>query len=127
MRQEKRSRTATLLSPSSRSASPRRPQANASNWSHSGPPVTTCPPRTYGRACAYTAPSSSGYSPRSDDDGLVFISPEGAPLWRSSLCRRVWRPALRAVGLPVIHFDDLRHRRGDAIGTTARLLEPEAR
>jgi integrase len=43
------------------------------------------------------------------DDGLVFTSPEGSPLHRSNFCRRVWRPALRAAGLPMIHFYDLRH------------------
>lgn len=43
------------------------------------------------------------------DDGLVFTSPEGRPLRLSNFCRRVWRPALRAAGLPMIHFHDLRH------------------
>jgi len=43
------------------------------------------------------------------DDGLVFTSPEGAPLRRSNFIRRAWRPALRAAGLPMIHFHDLRH------------------
>jgi excisionase family DNA binding protein len=44
-----------------------------------------------------------------DDDGLVFTSPEGRPLRLSNFCRRAWRPALRAAGLPMIHFHDLRH------------------
>jgi len=43
------------------------------------------------------------------DDGLVFTSPQGAPLRLSNFCRRVWRPALRAAGFPMIHFHDLRH------------------
>jgi integrase len=43
------------------------------------------------------------------DDGLVFTSSEGKPLRRSNFCRRVWHPALRAAGLPAIHFHDLRH------------------
>jgi integrase len=43
------------------------------------------------------------------DDGLVFTSTEGCPLRLSNFCRRVWRPALRAAGLPMIHFHDLRH------------------
>jgi integrase len=43
------------------------------------------------------------------DDGLVFTSPEGSPLRLSNFNRRVWRPALRAAGLPMIHFHDLRH------------------
>jgi len=42
------------------------------------------------------------------DDDLVFTSPEGAPL-RRNFRRRVWLPALRAAGLPLIHFHDLRH------------------
>ena len=43
------------------------------------------------------------------DDGLVFTSSAGRPLRRSNFCRRVWHPALRAAGLPAIHFHDLRH------------------
>jgi len=43
------------------------------------------------------------------NDGLVFTSPEGRPLRRSNFIRRAWRPALRAAGLPMIHFHDLRH------------------
>jgi len=43
------------------------------------------------------------------DDGLVFTSSGGGPLRRSNLCRRVWHPALRAAGLPPIHFHDLCH------------------
>jgi integrase len=43
------------------------------------------------------------------DDGLLFTSPEGSPLRLSNFCRRVWRPALRTAGLPMIHFHDLRH------------------
>jgi integrase len=45
---------------------------------------------------------------KSDDDALVFTSPEGAPL-RRNFRQRVWLPALRAAGLPDIHFHDLRH------------------
>lgn len=43
-----------------------------------------------------------------DDDALVFTSPEGGPL-RRNFRQRVWLPALRAAGLPSIHFHDLRH------------------
>jgi integrase len=43
------------------------------------------------------------------DDGLVFTSSGGRPLRRSNFRRRVWHPALRAAGLPAIHFHDLRH------------------
>jgi integrase len=58
------------------------------------------------------------------DDGLVFTSPEGAPLRLSNFCRRVWRPALRVVGLPMIHFHDLRHTGNQlAAGAGASLRE----
>jgi integrase len=40
---------------------------------------------------------------------LVFTSPKGAPLRHSNFYRRVWMPALTAVGLPGIHLHDLRH------------------
>jgi hypothetical protein len=40
--------------------------------------------------------------------GLVFPSPQGAPLRHSNFYRRVWLPALVAVGLSGIHFHDLR-------------------
>jgi integrase len=42
-------------------------------------------------------------------DGLVFTSAEGGLLRRSNFNRRVWRPALRAVGLAGLRFHDLRH------------------
>ena len=45
----------------------------------------------------------------SGDDGLMFNSSAGRPLRRSNFCRRNWHPALRAAGLPPIHFHDLRH------------------
>lgn len=40
---------------------------------------------------------------------LVFTSPDGAPMRHSNFYRRVWLPALAAVGLPGVHFHDLRH------------------
>ena len=42
-------------------------------------------------------------------ESLVFTSPAGKPLRHSNFRRRVWLPALRAAGLPAIHFHDLRH------------------
>ena len=45
---------------------------------------------------------------KADDEALVFTSPEGMPL-RQNFRQRVWLPALRAAGLPVIHLHDLRH------------------
>jgi integrase len=41
-------------------------------------------------------------------DGLVFPSPEGSRLHHSNFRKRVWLPALEAVGRPW-HFHDLRH------------------
>ena len=43
------------------------------------------------------------------DEALVFTSPMGTPLRHSNFYRRVWMPALAKVGLPGIHFHDLRH------------------
>jgi integrase len=43
------------------------------------------------------------------DDALVFTSPTGRPVRHGNFRRRVWLPALRAAGLPAIHFHDLRH------------------
>jgi len=40
---------------------------------------------------------------------LVFTSPEGSPLRHSNFSRRVWVPALSAVGLVGVHIHDLRH------------------
>ena len=54
------------------------------------------------------------------DDGLVFTNSEGKPLRRSNFCRRVWHPALRAAGLPAIHFHDLRHT-GNQFAETGRV------
>jgi integrase len=44
------------------------------------------------------------------DDGLVFIGPKGGRLRRSTF-RRTWTRARTAVGLPDLHFHDLRHTR----------------
>ena len=49
---------------------------------------------------AYAAPG---------DDGLVFTSVKGGPLRHTNFRRRVWVPALRTAGLPLIHLHDLRH------------------
>jgi integrase len=42
------------------------------------------------------------------DDGLVFIGPKGGRLRRSTF-RRTWTKARTAIGLPDLHFHDLRH------------------
>ncbi len=44
-----------------------------------------------------------------DPDQLLFPSPEGTPLRNSNFNRRIWRPAVDAVGLVGFHFHDLRH------------------
>ncbi len=41
--------------------------------------------------------------------GLVFANPTGSPLAHSNFRRRVWLPALVAVGLEGVHLHDLRH------------------
>jgi hypothetical protein len=42
------------------------------------------------------------------DNGLVFIEPQGGRLRRSTF-RRTWTKERTAVGLPDLHFHDLRH------------------
>jgi integrase len=44
-----------------------------------------------------------------DDQALVFTSPMGTPLRHSNFYRRAWLPAVAKVGLPGVHFHDLRH------------------
>ena len=43
------------------------------------------------------------------DTPLVFTSSTGTPLAHSNFRCRVWLPALETVGLPGVHFHDLRH------------------
>ena len=45
---------------------------------------------------------------RANDDGLVFIGPQGGRLRRTHF-RESWFRARDAVGLPALHFHDLRH------------------
>jgi integrase len=45
---------------------------------------------------------------QSGDDGLVFIGPKGGRLRRSNF-RDFWNKAREAVGVPQLHFHDLRH------------------
>jgi integrase len=52
------------------------------------------------------------------DDGLVFTSPTGAPLRHSNFYRRVWVKARELVGVPDVHFHDLRHT-GNTLTVTA--------
>jgi integrase len=59
-----------------------------------------------------------------DAKALVFTSPMGTPLRHSNFYRRAWTPAAAKVGLPGIHFHDLRHA-GNALtaGAGASLRE----
>lgn len=43
------------------------------------------------------------------EDRLLFTSPEGKLLRYDNFRHRIWYPALRAAGLPRVHFHDLRH------------------
>lgn len=59
-----------------------------------------------------------------DGDRLIFTSQSDTPLRHSHFWQRVWHPALRSAGLPLIHFHDLRHTGNMlAAGTGARLRE----
>lgn len=61
-------------------------------------------------------------------DGLVFVGPHGGPLRSSGFGTRVWRPATRSVGVPGLHFHDLRHAGNTlAAATGASLAELMAR
>ena len=44
-----------------------------------------------------------------DPEAPVFTAPTGTPLRHGNFRRRFWLPALKAAGLPAIHFHDLRH------------------
>ena len=46
---------------------------------------------------------------KQDPEALVFTAPTGTPLRHGNFRRRFWLPALKAAGLPMIHFHDLRH------------------
>jgi integrase len=54
-----------------------------------------------------------------DADSLVFTSPSGTPMRHSNFRRRVWLSALKAAGLPTIHFHDLRHTGNTPVPTLA--------
>jgi integrase len=57
--------------------------------------------------------------------GFVFVGPKGAQLRRSNFHRSVWSKAREQVGLPELHFHDLRHTGGTlsaAAGATLKQL-----
>lgn len=61
-------------------------------------------------------------------DGLVFVMPEGTPLRRENFRRRVWYPAVAAVGMEGFRFHDLRHTNATlAAASGAPLVAPMAR
>lgn len=43
------------------------------------------------------------------EGGLVFIGPRGGVLRESNFVNDIWHPATEAVGVPQLHFHDLRH------------------
>jgi integrase len=55
-------------------------------------------------------------------DGRVFVGPKGGPLRRSGF-RRVWRKVQTDVGLPDLHFHDLRHVGNTLAATTGASLK----
>ena len=44
-----------------------------------------------------------------DPDGLVFVGPKGAALNASNFTAGAWKKARQVVGMPDLHFHDLRH------------------
>jgi integrase len=57
------------------------------------------------------------------DNGRVFIGPKGGSLRRSNFHDSVWKPARESVGLPGLHFHDLRHTGGTLTATTGATLK----
>jgi integrase len=55
-------------------------------------------------------------------DGRVFVGPRGGPLRRSGF-RRVWNKTRAEVGLPDLHFHDLRHVGNTLAATTGASLK----
>jgi integrase len=61
-------------------------------------------------------------------DGLVFVGPHGGPLQNANFGAKVWRPARERLGLPHVHFHDLRHTGNTlAAATGASLADLMAR
>ncbi len=54
--------------------------------------------------------------------GVVFIGPQGGRLRRSNF-RKIWNKARASVGLPDLHFHDLRHTGGTLSATTGATLK----
>ena len=56
-------------------------------------------------------------------DGVVFVGPKGGRLRRSNFHDSVWSKAREAVGLPDLHFHDLRHTGGTLSAATGATLK----
>jgi len=54
--------------------------------------------------------------------GVVFIGPQGGRLRRSNF-RKIWNKARASVGLPDLHFHDLRHAGGTLSAATGASLK----
>lgn len=57
------------------------------------------------------------------EQGLVFVGPKGGKLRRSNFHKSVWSKARKAVGLPGLHFHDLRHTGGTLSAATGATLK----
>jgi hypothetical protein len=57
------------------------------------------------------------------DRGFVFIGPKGGKLRRSNFHKSVWSKARQQVGLPGLHFHDLRHTGGTLSAATGATLK----
>jgi integrase len=58
----------------------------------------------------------------------VFVGPRGGQLRSSTFMARIFRPAVERLGLPDVHFHDLRHTGNTlAAGTGASLADLMAR
>jgi integrase len=55
--------------------------------------------------------------------GFVFVGPKGGKLRRSNFHKSVWNKARQAVGLPTLHFHDLRHTGGTLSAATGATLK----
>lgn len=55
--------------------------------------------------------------------GFVFLGPKGGKLRRSNFHKSVWTKACAAVGMPELHFHDLRHTGGTLSAATGATLK----
>lgn len=55
--------------------------------------------------------------------GFVFVGPKGGKLRRSNFHKSVWTTARRSVGMPELHFHDLRHTGGTLSAATGATLK----